>query len=151
MTTGKRLIAVVDLALRKSPDRANPDYDVFLEWPAGTAFAPPPHMRTDLAIKRQIAAWEGDAEGLASAQAYHEEKRREAMRRSRRLNALDEVPDVQTEAARREQERAERERQKADEKRNREYLAAYEKRRAAEDRAREAEAAAQAEREALSD
>ena len=50
-----KLRALVDLSLRSSPDPKSPLYEVFLDWPAGTVFEPPPHMKVDLALKRGIA------------------------------------------------------------------------------------------------
>lgn len=50
-----QLRALVDLALRKSPKKGTPEYEDFYEWPAGTVFTPPPHMRVDLALAREIA------------------------------------------------------------------------------------------------
>ncbi len=50
-----KLRAVVDLALHTSPDPANPLFEEFHEWPAGTVFTPPPHMKVDLALQRGIA------------------------------------------------------------------------------------------------
>lgn len=50
----KRYRALVDLALRKSPERGTPGWDEFHEWPAGTVFTPPPHMNVQRALERGI-------------------------------------------------------------------------------------------------
>lgn len=55
MTKEKQLRALVDMALRKSPDRNSPQWAEFYEWPAGTVFTPPAHLKVDLALKRGIA------------------------------------------------------------------------------------------------
>lgn len=55
MKTTRQLRAVVDLSLRKSPNEGSPGWDEFYEWPAGTVFTPPPHMKVDLALARGIA------------------------------------------------------------------------------------------------
>lgn len=52
---GARLRALTDLALRRSPTPGTPEYEQWHEWPAGTVFDPPPHMRVDLALARGIA------------------------------------------------------------------------------------------------
>ncbi len=50
-----QLRALVDLALRQSPDKSDPLYEQFHEWPAGTVFTPPPHMNVAKALERGIA------------------------------------------------------------------------------------------------
>ena len=50
-----QLKAIVDLSLRKSPDKSSPLYDEWFNWPEGTVFEPPAHMRVDLALTRGIA------------------------------------------------------------------------------------------------
>ena len=50
-----KLQAVVELSLRKSPDKLSPLYDEWFNWPAGTVFEPPAHMKVDLALARGIA------------------------------------------------------------------------------------------------
>lgn len=146
----KKLYAVVDMALRKSPDKGTALWKEFFEWPAGTEFEPPKHLKIDLALQRRIAVWAGDSVALAEAVAFHEANAAEARRRTALLNEIDEVAAIQDAAAQAEREREDRERVEADKKRTDAYLKAYEKRQAEEARIREAEAAAQAEREAVS-
>lgn len=50
-----KLRALVDLSLRKSGDPLSPEWAEWHNWPAGTVFDAPEHMRTDLALKRGIA------------------------------------------------------------------------------------------------
>lgn len=49
-----KLQAVTDMSLRKSPDKNSPLYEEWFNWPAGTVFEPPPHMKVDLALARGI-------------------------------------------------------------------------------------------------
>lgn len=51
----KKLRALTDLSLRQSPDPASPLYEEWFEWPQGTVFVPPAHMKVELAIQRGIA------------------------------------------------------------------------------------------------
>lgn len=46
--------AVVDMSLRKSPDPLSPLYEQWYDWPAGTVFEPPAHMKVELALQRGI-------------------------------------------------------------------------------------------------
>lgn len=46
----KRYRALVDLALRKSPDPKSPLYEEWHEWPAGSEFEAPEHLKIDLGL-----------------------------------------------------------------------------------------------------
>ena len=50
-----KLRALTLLSLRKSPDPSDPLYEQWFEWPEGTEFTPPKHMKVDLALARGIA------------------------------------------------------------------------------------------------
>lgn len=136
----RKLIAIVDMALRRSPNPGDPLFEEFDEWPAGTVFEPPKHLKVDMALERRIAAWADDPEGIAGAREYIEDLRREAARRTALLNELDEASAVQEEEARLAREAEEKVQRKADEKRTADYLKAYDRRRAAEERERAEEA-----------
>lgn len=49
-TTKKQYRALLDLALRKSPDSTSPLYEEWFEWPAGTVFEAPAHLKVELGI-----------------------------------------------------------------------------------------------------
>lgn len=55
--TKTKLRALRDLSLRKSPHKEDPLYWEWFQWPAGTVFEPPEHMKVDLAIGRGIAEY----------------------------------------------------------------------------------------------
>ena len=42
--------ALVNLALRKSPDPKSPLYGQWYDWPAGTVFEPPAHLNIKVAV-----------------------------------------------------------------------------------------------------
>lgn len=42
--------ALLDLALRKSPDPKSPLYEEWYEWPAGTEFEAPAHLKVEIGI-----------------------------------------------------------------------------------------------------
>ena len=42
--------ALLDLALRKSPDPASPLYEEWFTWKAGAVFEAPPHMKADVML-----------------------------------------------------------------------------------------------------
>lgn len=50
----KKYKALTKLSLRQSADPASPLYEEWHEWGAGEVFAPPAHMKIDLALKRGI-------------------------------------------------------------------------------------------------
>lgn len=133
----RMLRAVVDLALRQSPDRESPLYEEWFEWPAGTVFEPPAHLKVERALERGIAVWDGDAEAFAQAAAAIEARAKAAAAATAALAAKDEIEDP---AARRAREEEDRRRREDDEKRHREYMAAYEVRVEAERIQREREA-----------
>lgn len=63
----RKLLALVDMGLRKSPKQGDPLWEEFYEWPAGTEFEPPAHLDIQKALARSIAAWADDPSGIAAA------------------------------------------------------------------------------------
>lgn len=47
----KKYRALLDLALRKSPDPADPLYEEWHEWPTGTVFEAPAHLKIELGLE----------------------------------------------------------------------------------------------------
>ncbi len=79
-----KLVAVVDLSLRKTPTS-----EEWFEWKAGTTFEAPEHMKVDLALQRRIAVPAGDKKALAEAIAWREEQERLAAEATAAMNEMD--------------------------------------------------------------
>ena len=46
--------ALTALSLRQSPDPKSPLYEQWFDWAEGEEFAPPEHMKIDLALQRGV-------------------------------------------------------------------------------------------------
>lgn len=57
-----RLRALTDLSLRQSADPESPKYNLWHEWPEGSVFTPPAHMRVEKALERGIVEEVSDGE-----------------------------------------------------------------------------------------
>jgi hypothetical protein len=79
-----KLIAVVDLSLRKTPTS-----EEWFNWPAGTTFEAPAHMKVDLAIARRIAVPAGDKKALADAKAWRADQERLASEATAAIEEMD--------------------------------------------------------------